>query len=62
MKRPDAGAGEAAGMRGPCVVSGGWWRTPVHREYYFAGDGGRAWRWIYYDRRRRAWLEQGAVE
>ena len=57
-----AGAGEAAGMRGPYVVSGGWWRTPVHREYYFAGDGGRAWRWIYYDRRRRAWFEQGAVE
>ena len=52
----------ASGMRGPYVVSGGWWRTPVHREYYFAGAGGRAWRWVYYDRRRRAWFEQGAVE
>ncbi len=57
-----AGGGRAAGMRGPYVVSGGWWRTPVHREYYFAGAGGRVWRWVYYDRRRRAWFEQGAVE
>ena len=56
------GHGQAAGMRGPYVVSGGWWRTPVHREYYFAGAGGREWRWVYYDRRRRAWFEQGAVE
>ena len=59
---PGAGDGQAAGMCGPYVVSGGWWRTPIHREYYFAGAGGRAWRWIYYDRRRRAWFEQGAVE
>ena len=56
------GHGEAAGMRGPYVVAGGWWRTPIHREYYFAGAGGCVWRWIYYDRRRRAWFEQGAVE
>ena len=53
---------EAAEMCGPYVVSGGWWRTPIHREYYFAGSGGRAWSWIYYDRRRRAWFLQGAVE
>ena len=59
---PGAGPGRAGGMRGPYVVAGGWWRTPIHREYYFAGAGGRAWRWIYYDRRRRAWFEQGAVE
>ena len=57
-----AGQGRADGMRGPYVVSGGWWRTTVHREYYFAGAAGRVWRWIYYDRRRRAWFEQGAVE
>ncbi len=60
--RGGAGRGEVSGMRGPYVVSGGWWRTPIHRDYYFAGVGGRAWRWIYYDRRRRAWFEQGAVE
>ena len=57
-----AGDGRADEMCGPYVVSGGWWRTPIHREYYFAGAGGRAWRWIYYDRRRRAWFLQGAVE
>ena len=59
---PGVGARRAAGMCGPYVVSGGWWRTPVHREYYFVEAGGRVWRWIYYDRRRRAWFEQGAVE
>ena len=59
---PGAGGGQADGMCGPYVVSGGWWRTPIHREYYFAGAGGRAWSWIYYDRRRRAWFLQGAVE
>ena len=59
---PGAGDGRVAETCGPYVVSGGWWRTPIHREYYFAGAGGRVWRWIYYDRRRRAWFEQGAVE
>ncbi len=59
---PAAGDGQAGGMRGPYVVAGGWWRTLIHREYYFAAAGGRAWRWVYYDRRRRAWFEQGAVE
>ena len=57
-----SGHGRVDEICGPYVVSGGWWRTPIHREYYFAGAGGRAWRWIYYDRRRRAWFEQGAVE
>ena len=57
-----AATGRVDEMRGPWVVSGGWWRTPIDREYYFAGAAGRAWRWIYYDRRRRAWFEQGAVE
>ena len=57
-----AATGRASGMRGPYVVSGGWWRTPIDREYYFATTGGRVWRWVYYDRRRRIWFEQGAVE
>lgn len=62
--RASRGAGRirVGEMCGPYVVSGGWWRTPIHREYYFAGAGGGVWRWIYYDRRRRAWFEQGAVE
>ena len=57
-----AGGGRAAGMCGPWVVSGGWWSIPVHREYYFAGAEGRAWSWVYYDRRRRAWFLHGEVE
>ena len=57
-----AATGRVDGIRGPYVVAGGWWRTPIDREYYFAGADDRAWRWVYYDRRRRAWFEQGAVE
>jgi protein ImuB len=43
-------------------VSGGWWRTPVLREYYFARTRDDAWNWIYYDRHRRAWFLHGEVE
>ncbi len=58
--------GRVAQLRGPHIVSGGWWRTPVHREYYFAltrtGDRDSAWSWIYYDRRRRRWFLHGEIE
>ena len=57
--------GEAGYVRdraGPYLVSGGWWRSAVHREYYFVRmrDGGMLW--IYYDRLRRRWRCQGQVE
>lgn len=58
--------GQVVRLHGPHVVSGGWWRTPVHREYYFALTRGQtqdnAWSWIYYDRRRRRWFLHGEVE
>ena len=54
--------GHVAQMHGPYVVSGGWWRTIVHREYYFAKTRDNAWSWVYYDRRRRAWFLHGEVE
>ena len=47
---------------GPHVVSGGWWRTPAHREYYFAAGRGGDTLWVYYDHPRRRWLWQGQVE
>jgi protein ImuB len=59
-------AGEACGpvdeRIGPYIVSGGWWRRPVHREYYFARMRNGELFWIYYDRPRRRWFLQGAVE
>ncbi len=54
--------GHVVQMHGPYVVSGGWWRTIVHREYYFAKTRDNAWSWVYYDRRRRGWFLHGEVE
>lgn len=47
---------------GPYVVSGGWWARPVHREYHFVRTANAGWLWVYFDRRRRRWMLQGAVE
>jgi len=47
---------------GPYVISGGWWIRRVHREYYFARTVTGRWLWVYYDRRRRKFYQQGAVE
>ena len=49
-------------LAGPYLVSGGWWRSVVHREYYFARMHDGEMLWIYYDRRRRRWRWQGQVE
>ena len=57
--------GETGNMRelaGPYLVSGGWWRSAVQREYYFARMGGGDMLWIYYDRPRRRWRWQGQVQ
>ncbi len=47
---------------GPYTVSGGWWRTAVHRDYYFAAMSGGDVLWVYYDRRRQRWFLEGRVE
>ncbi len=49
-------------IRGPYVISGGWWNRPVHREYHFAETQKGEIFWIYYDRQRRRWFLQGRVE
>jgi len=69
--RPDhegriAGTGNpphlAAPMSGPYIISGGWWRKAVHREYYFVNAPRGAVLWVYYDRIRRRWFLHGRVE
>ena len=58
-------AGEIGSVRdlaGPYFVSGGWWRSAVHREYYFVRMRDGDMLWIYYDRLRRRWRLQGQVE
>jgi len=52
-------------LRGPYLVSGGWWRAEnaeTAREYYFAGTRKGEWLWVYRDKRRRRWFLQGRVE
>jgi len=49
-------------LRGPYVVSGGWWTEAVHRDYYFAETPRGELLWVYFDRRRRRWFLQGRVE
>ncbi|RMG49246.1 MAG: DNA polymerase Y family protein [Acidobacteria bacterium] len=57
------GAGHGAVTRfiGPYVVSGGWWRKPIHREYHFAETRRGDLLWVYYDRPQRRWFLHGHV-
>ena len=55
-------SGPVRDLAGPFVVSGGWWHREQHRDYYFAETRRGDLLWIYYDRRRRLWCLQGAVE
>jgi protein ImuB len=47
---------------GPFIISGGWWAHELHREYHFAELRRGDCLWVYYDRNRRRWFWQGAVE
>ena len=58
----DARQGPIVAVWGPYVVSGGWWQAEVHREYAFARTLRGDVLWVFYDRRRRRWFEQGRVE
>ncbi len=49
-------------MNGSYLISGGWWRREVEREYHFAETKGGRLLWVYLDRRRRRWFLQGAAE
>lgn len=57
-----AGDGRVEAMTGPYIVSGGWWRREVHREYHYATTGAGELLWVYYDRPRRRWFLAGKVE
>jgi protein ImuB len=49
-------------LTGPYVFAGGWWNREIQREYYYAETRRGDLLWIYYDRIRRQWFLQGAVE
>jgi len=54
--------GAVVRILGPYVVSGGWWAREAHREYHFAELRRGDCLWVFYDRNRRRWFCQGAVE
>jgi len=54
--------GAVVNLEGPYVVSGGWWATPIHRDYYFAETRRGDILWVYYDRRRRRWFLHAQVQ
>ena len=58
----DGETGTVRELAGPYLVSGGWWHSAVHREYYFARMRDGDMLWLYYDRMRRRWRRQGQVE
>jgi protein ImuB len=55
-------AGAVVRIVGPEVLSGGWWRREIHRDYYFAETQRGDLLWLFYDRRRRQWFLHGRVE
>jgi protein ImuB len=54
--------GQIDKLTGPYVFTGGWWNKEIQREYYYAETRGGDLLWLYYDRVRRRWFWQGAVE
>ncbi|MEY2983065.1 MAG: hypothetical protein RL562_3292 [Planctomycetota bacterium] len=55
-------AGPAQSVRGPYVVSGGWWVREQIREYHFVELRRGDVLWMFYDRVRARWFLQGGVE
>jgi protein ImuB len=49
-------------LRGPYILSGGWWHREIHREYYFAENRAGKILWIYWDKKRGSWFLHGEVE
>ena len=54
--------GPVKSFLGPYILSGGWWRRGVHREYYFVRMQQGDVYWVFYDRNRRQWFMEGRVE
>jgi protein ImuB len=48
-------------LTGPFILTGGWWRGDVAREYYYAELAQGELCFVYYDRRRRGWYLHGEL-
>jgi protein ImuB len=60
--QPDLYQDFIADSCGPYMVSGGWWGRSVERAYYFIETRSGEIIWIYFDRGRHRWFQQGRVE
>lgn len=49
-------------VKGPYILSGGWWRSAYRREYYYLEDDAGRILWLYYDEPQKQWMLQGVVE
>ena len=66
----DPAQGTIVAVHGPFVVAGGWWLgdpasaegSEVQREYAFVTTRRGDLLWVFHDRRRRRWFEEGRVE
>jgi protein ImuB len=47
---------------GPYILSGGWWKASVEREYYFIKMREGDVFWVFFDRHSRRWFLEGRVE
>lgn len=55
-------AGPVVRSAGPHIIDGGWWATPIEREYHYLETAKGLLLWTFYDRRRRRWYLEGEVE
>ena len=49
-------------VRGPYILSGGWWLRETARTYSYVRTRSGRWLWIYHDRYRRRWMLHGELE
>jgi len=53
--------GPVESLNGPYRLQGGWWRSEVQRDYYYAQMHKGELLWVYYDRERRRWFLHGDI-
>ena len=46
----------------PTRVEGAWWHRTVERDYYYAETRDGALWWVFFDRARGRWFQQGVVD
>jgi protein ImuB len=54
--------GAATAMHGPDRIAGGWWASPVERDYYVVETNTGELLWVYHDRLRRRWMLHGVLD